>query len=134
MTFLALSGVLGLVSGGVVLLLRDFMLARYNISELARVYGGQVINMTALLLPFQAIACTIIVGILRGGGDTRYAAVMDVVFMWTVSIPLGFFTGLYLKWPVWAVFLILRSDEIIKVFVTLPRVFRGNWITDLTIK
>jgi putative MATE family efflux protein len=133
-TFLVLSGALGLVSGGVVLLLKDFMLSMYSISELAHCYGGQVITIIAGITFFQSVNCTAIVGILRGGGATRFALVVDAIFLWLVSIPLGFFTGLYLGWPVWAVYIILRFDEVLKVLACLPKIFRGNWINDITVR
>lgn len=133
-TFLVLSAALGLASGGVVMVIKDLMLSMYSISDLARLYGDQVITIIAGITVFQSVNCTAIIGILRGGGSTRFALIVDAVFLWFVCIPLGFFTGLYLQWPVWAVYLILRIDEVLKVVACLPKIFRGNWINDLTVR
>jgi putative MATE family efflux protein len=133
-TFTILSAALGLASGGVVLLSRDFMLSLYNISDLARQYGWQIISLLALITFFQSIACTILIGVLRGGGDSRFVLLVDIVFLWLVCIPAGFFVGLYLHWPVFAVYLVIKSDEIIKVAVCVPRMLKGNWVRDLTLR
>ena len=34
-------------------------------------------------------------GVLRGGGDTKFLMVADILFLWIVSIPLGALAGLY---------------------------------------
>ncbi len=132
-TFIALSVLFGLLAGGLVLLLKGPMLSLYNISDLAKSYASDIMTVYALIAVFASMACTMLIGVLRGGGDTRFVLFMDVVFMWFICIPLGFYTGLYLHWPVWAVYSILKSDEILKVVFTLIRVARGKWINDVTI-
>lgn len=131
-TFVVISFILGLISCGFVLLLKNPMISLYNISPLARTYANQIMTALSIVVIFISINCTVIVGILRGGGDTRFAFLIDVIFMWFISIPLGFFTGLHLGWPVWAVYIILKSDEALKVIASLIRVFASNWINDIT--
>lgn len=132
-TLLVLSFLLGLVSCGIVLILKNPMLSFYNISPLAKIYANQIMTIHSVVVIFIALAATNLMGVLRGGGDTRYVLLMDVIFMWCVSIPMGFFTGLYLHWPVWAVYIVIKSDEVLKVFCSLIRVYKGNWINDITI-
>lgn len=133
-TLMAVSFLMGLVSSAAVLLVKGPLLSFYNISPLAKTYADQIMTILAVVVVFMAMAGTAIVGVLRGGGDTRFALFNDVVFMWCISIPLGFFTGLYLHWPVWAVYMIIKSDEVLKVISSLIRIGRGNWINDITIK
>lgn len=133
-TILALSFLFGLISSGLVLLLKNPMISLYNISPLARTYANQIMIIFSVLVVFNSVNCTTLVGILRGGGDTRFVLVVDVVFMWIISIPLGFLTGLFLGWPVWAVYIVLKSDEVLKVIASVIRVLNGNWINDVTTK
>lgn len=133
-TLMTVSFLLGLVSCVVMLLVKKPMLTLYNVSDLAKTYADQIVTIYASLVVFVSLAATAIVGVLRGGGDTRFALVMDILFMWCFCIPLGFFTGLYLGWPVWAVYTVLKSDEIFKGVLSIIRIARGNWINDLTIR
>ena len=74
-----------------------------------------------------------VVGIFRGGGDTKTAMLVDVVFLWTVAIPLGAFTGLVLHWAPPLVYIMLRSDELFKNIMSLIRLRSGKWIMDITV-
>jgi Na+-driven multidrug efflux pump len=73
-----------------------------------------------------------LIGVLRGGGDTRFVLLMDIIFMWTVSIPLGFVAGLALALPVPIVYAIIKGDEFFKTFFSVIRILRGKWINDIT--
>lgn len=131
-TLIVLSGGLGLVSTVFVLLLKGPMLMLYNISDTARVYADQIMTIYAFIVVFIAIACTLIIGVLRGGGDTRFALLIDAFFLWCVGVPLGFFAAFVLHWPVWAVYIVIKSDEILKTIFSLLRVASGRWINDVT--
>ncbi|MBN2899278.1 MAG: MATE family efflux transporter [Clostridia bacterium] len=71
---------------------------------------------------------TMIVGILRGGGDTTYCMFLDLLSVWLVGVPLGFISVLWWQWPVHMVIAAVYFEEFIKVFVTLPRFFSRKWI------
>lgn len=131
-TITAMSFILGIFSCGGVLLLREPMLSLYNVSDLTRLYARQITTIYAFVIIFASVACVTLIGVLRGAGDTRFVMAADLVFLWLVSIPFGFFTGLYLGWPVWAVYIMLKLDEFLKVIMTLTRIARGKWINDVT--
>ena len=73
-------------------------------------------------------ASGIITGNTIGAGDTRFLMVADILFLWLVSVPLGWVGGLVLHWPAWAAMLCLRADYIIKSFWCLSRLKSGKWI------
>lgn len=129
---LIVSALMGLLGGTAILIIRQPIIAFYEISDLARMYAGQLTLAVAGLVVFQSIALVSMMGTLRGGGDTRFVMVMDVIFVWLVAVPLGFITGLVLKWPVALVYIVLKSEDIFKTMVVLRRVPRGKWIRDVT--
>ena len=67
-------------------------------------------------------------GTLRGGGDTKFLMVADIIFLWVFSIPLGALTGLVLKWPGFWVYIMLKIDQFIKCIVCVARLRSGKWI------
>lgn len=131
-TFMVLSLGLGLVSMCVVLLLKGPMLWLYNISDLAKHYADQIMTIFAFVVIFVAMAATSLIGVLRGGGDTRFVLLMDVIFLWCMSIPLGFLVGLKLGWAVPLVYIVIKSDEVFKSLIALVRIKQGRWINDVT--
>ncbi len=123
---------LGMGTTIVVLLLRGPILCLYNMSAQTMTYAYQIMGVVAAMSTFQAISMVAIVGILRGGGDSRYAAIADVVPLWLVAIPLGYLAGHVWGWAVPAVYAALRCDVVLKASITLPRLLKGGWVKDVT--
>ena len=87
---------------------------------------------TALVSVFKSISSNVMMGVLRGGGDNRFVFISEMIFMWLVSIPLGFLGAFVFKLPVFIVFLIIKSDEILKAIAGIFRVRSEKWIVDVT--
>lgn len=83
---------------------------------------------SALVVPFQNISSTLGKGVLRGGGDTQFLMVADVIFQWVASIPLGYLAGLVLNLSPFAVLLIVRIDYVIKGIWFIQRLTTDKWI------
>jgi Na+-driven multidrug efflux pump len=73
----------------------------------------------------------IFIGMLRSGGDTRYALIVEMLTMWGVGVPLAFFGAFVLHLPVYWVYMIILMDELTKFIIGLVRVFSGKWIHNL---
>lgn len=52
-------------------------------------------------------------GVLRGGGDTKFLMIADVLFLWVASIPLGYLSGLVWMLSPFFVYICLRIDYIL---------------------
>ena len=74
--------------------------------------------------------CTIS-GVLRGAGDTRFAAVTDVGCIWAM-VPLGAAAAFWLGAPPVLVLAVLKCDMPLKAFFCLRRIAGGNWIRNVT--
>ncbi len=72
-------------------------------------------------------------GILRAGGDARFVMVNDIIFLWTLEVPLGFFTGLVWHWPVPIVYCILNLEQFIKLFTSGARLHGNKWMKQVTV-
>ena len=79
-----------------------------------------------------AVNTTLIAGVFRSGGDSRFGLVCDLIDMWIYAVPLGFFAAFVLKLPVLWVYFLLCTDE----FVKWPWVFRRyhskKWLQNIT--
>ena len=131
-TLVFLSLGVGVAAGALIFVLRPFVVGLYNISPLTQSYTMDIMAITSVLVFFQSISMITMIGVLRGGGDGRFVLLMDLLFMWILAIPLGFCAGLVWGLPVPLVFLLLKCDEMIKSVFSILRIFRGNWIRDLT--
>ena len=126
------AGGFGLVAAGLMLLLRGPVIGLYNIPEATKILTRQIMAVFSLITVFRSVEFVGLIGVLRGGGDNRFVLFCDVFFLWAVAIPLGAVTGLWLKLPAPLVCFVLQCDVLIKLLVTLPRIWGGRWVRDVT--
>ena len=100
----------------------------------------EVIYMASILLLlraaiycFDAFNMVSVVGVFRSGGDTVFALLMDVGFMYTIALPLGWLAVLVWHLPFWAVYLCILTEPILKSVAGLIRLLSDKWLKDLTI-
>lgn len=129
-----LSILFGVGGCGVILLLRPLVLrfAAASLSQAALDHLAFMLTMTSVQVMLIAVNCTFVIGILRGGGDTRFGLFVDTAFLWGVSILLGAVAAFVLHWPAQAVFAILLLDELIKTPVLIWRYKSGVWLRNIT--
>ncbi len=123
---------LGVFSAIVILLLRNVMVDFYNVEEATKILAKEMLAVASVIVIFIAYGGTSIVGLLRGGGDTKYSLFVEVVSLWGFSVPLGYIAGIWLQLPVVAVFAIFKSDEIVKVILCYIRLRKNKWMNEVT--
>ncbi len=133
-TLVALSFGLGALNCLFILCVRPLFLAMYLVSPAVHEAAYGMIGVLALLQLTMGVELTCVVGVLRGGGDTRMGFLLDCGTLWLTSIPLGFFTGLVLHWPVPAVYACLKIDSPVKVLLSLIRIKGGHWVRNVTVQ
>jgi len=84
------------------------------------------------ILMIKIIDCVTIIGVLRSGGDTIAAAMIDLLTLWLVAVPLVYLSGLTWMLPVTAVFVCANLDELIKCPASLIRIKKGFWLKNLS--
>lgn len=131
-TMLILSVIIGAVSSAFILSIRGPFLSIYSVDALTKSYSSSIMAVYAISTFFACINYTIIIGVLRGGGDTRFAMFTDLMTMWFIGLPLGFTAGLILKLPIPFVFLLMTMDEPVKAVVGFIRFKSGKWLKNVT--
>jgi Na+-driven multidrug efflux pump len=77
---------------------------------------------------FQSANSILTKGVLRGGGDTRFLMVADIIFLWVASVPLGALAGLVWHLPAFWIYALLKIDQIIKAIWCIYRLKSRKWI------
>ena len=70
-------------------------------------------------------------GIIRSGGRTKYIMIIDLLGTWLVGVPLGLFTGLYLKLPIVWVYFILSQEELVRYIITVFMFRSRKWMNTI---
>ena len=127
-TFLSMSCVIGVIAMIIVHIAGVWSIGLYEITEDTVSVAVSMVSASAILVFFQAVQSALSKGILRGGGDTKFLMVADVIFQWCASIPLGYLAGIVLGWTPFWVLIMLRIDYVIKSVWLVFRLTGDKWI------
>ncbi len=130
--FLKLSVISGIVIGIILALSTPTILSFFNVSEEVYQSTLKILYIISATIFIKLISAVIIVGILRGGGDTRYALKIETLTMWGVGVPLVFLGSFILKLPVETVVLMVVLEEITKATLSVRRLKTGDWMRQVT--
>lgn len=127
-TFLSLSVIIGIVAGGIILALCPLIMSGFELTEETRMIANQLMYAIAIMVVFQSMQSVLTKGVLRGGGDTQFLMVADILFLWLASIPLGYLAGLVFHLPAFWIYVALKADWMIKSVWCTIRLIKGNWM------
>jgi len=105
----------------------------FKLSDTAASISTMMLVMIFLVSPLRAFNCTNIVGVLRGGGDVRMAALLDLLPLWLFALPLTVAAGLIFRLDIFWVYLATHMENFPKCIWGILRVRSGKWIHDVTL-
>ncbi|SKC46052.1 MATE family efflux transporter [Maledivibacter halophilus] len=107
------------------------ILSIYNVSH--EVYDNALFMLliTAFILPVRFMNVLLIVGILRGGGDTSYILKIELGTMWLIGVPLCLIGAFFMKIPVYQVYFLVTLEEVVKCLISIKRYKSQKWIKNL---
>ncbi len=115
----------------VFVIIRPLVLIPYNITPEIYSEALRILFMTAIIMNVKALTFFFIVGVFRNGGDTRSAAIIDIISMWLVGVPLAIISGLVFKLPLVVIYICMMGEEMIKLMLLIPRFVSRKWIKSL---
>lgn len=127
-TFLGMGVAIGILAGGLIMLISGPVISCYNINEETRRIAEQLMLAVGVIVIFQSANSILTKGVLRGGGDTKFLMLADILFLWIASIPLGALAGLCWHLPAFWIYAFLKVDQIIKAIWCVFRLWSRKWI------
>ena len=70
-------------------------------------------------------------GIIRSGGRTKYIMIIDILGTWLIGVPLGLFTGLYLKLSIVWTYFILSQEEVVRLIISFYMFRSRKWMNTI---
>lgn len=131
-TFKWLSVIIGVLVSVFILLLRDVAVNFYNVSPEAKELAHSMMLVASVIGFFVSISAVSIVGILRGGGDTKFSLNAEMFALWCVAVPFAYFTAFVLHWPPVLVYAVMKIDEPVKDLFVWIRMHGTKWLRDVT--
>ena len=132
-----------LVSAGIALIALVLIPILFEpiVFPLFKLYGHSAHIAVALAVtafaatPLHSCAITAITGILRAGGDTGWAAALDLLPQWLVGIPLTALFALLIDGGshYWLIAIAIQADSLVKLPLSFLRCNNEAWIHDVTL-
>ncbi len=133
-TMALLAACIGAVCSVIILVAGPFIISHYNITDETKEIAWGFMSAVAVFSVFLYEAGVLTKGVLRGGGDTRFLMIADVLFLWVLCVPLGYLAAHVWHWPPFFLFMALRVDHIMKIVLCLPRLLSGKWMKKIKVK
>ena len=129
--FVVIALLVGLGAALGIALLRQPILEYYHVSGEAKELAWKLMKVIPVFVVVQSVNGVLTKGVLRAGGDTQFLMVADILFLWTVSIPLGLLGAFVLHWPGVVVYEVMKIDQLLKCGWCLCRLRSGKWRKNL---
>ena len=120
----------GLIFGGLLilnipLLMKIFSVEAHLIPDMTKIF-----TIMGVLMALKSFNVLIVIGVLRSGGDTKYALGLELGCMWLVSLPLTFIAAVNGA-PIYVLVLLTYTEEVVKFIFGIPRALSKKWAANL---
>ena len=107
----------------------------FKLSEEGQMYTKLIIIVFGATMAVDLYNGLQIAGILRAGGDTKFAMIAEMSCVWLIAIPLAFISALVWHLPVHLALLVTRIEMFVRAAIVTKRYASRKWmntvITDL---
>ena len=103
-----------------------------RITPQAKYYLQNMLLIETYYVFGAAVNTTLIAGVFRAGGDSRFGMICDTIDMWCYALPVGVISAFVLHLPVMWVYFLLCTDEFVKWPWVLKNYFSGRWAKNIT--
>lgn len=122
----------GITGGIIIFILRPVFMNMADLSEGAKACLSIMLFINMYYVIGQAMNTTVICGIFRSGGDSRWGFICDFIDMWIFSVPLGFLAAFVLELPPMWVYFLICLDEFVKMPFVYRRYKSYKWLQNIT--
>ena len=101
------------------------------LTEETRQLADKFILILCAAMVIRSIPLTLVVGVLRAGGDVKFCLYQDMITQWFIGIPLAAFAAIYLGFSPHWVYGLFLFEEVVKCFSAIYRLRSKKWIRNL---
>jgi len=100
----------------------------FNLTPEGSDYMFKIILVFAITMPLDIYNGMMITGVLRAGGDTRFAMLAECGSIWLLAVPLAFLSALVWHLPIHLALLMTRIEVLAKFYILTKRYLSDKWM------
>lgn len=129
--FIVIQFMLTMVMAFIFFFLRSYIVTWFVVSDATALDIQKCLLVFIIYLPFRMFNLVNITGILRSGGDTTAALLLDITGVWCVGIPLAFLGGMIFKLTIYYVYAMVTFEEAYKFVIGFRRYKQKKWLRNI---
>lgn len=129
--FAILGIIFGVLMGILIAISAPLIVKLFKINEHTAKITIMILYIKSVSLIFKFFNTVLFVGILRSGGDTKFALILEISAVWGIGVTLAFFCSMVLKMPVQLVVIFVSLEEVFKTIVGTRRMKSNKWIREV---
>lgn len=122
------SMLVGVVIGAITVLTAGPLSGVFNLTEAGKMYTKYILIVLGSTMFADLFNGLQIAGILRAGGDTKFAMLSESMCVWFIAVPLAFIASLVWHLPVHLALLVTRTEMFIRAAILGKRYMSKKWM------
>lgn len=132
-TLSVLALIVGIILAVLLFVLKNPLLHIYSgLEPDALVLADRLIILMCFVMVGMSYQMPVSAGIMRGAGDVKFMAKMNLICIWCIVMPLSFMAAFWWKLPVVLVVLCIQSDQVFKCIPVFAHFKKHQWIQSRT--
>lgn len=128
--FAGLITLAGIILGGLLIASTPILLKVFSVSPSLQSHIIKIFIIMGIMMGLKTLNTFIIIGVLRSGGDAKYALFLEMGCMWLVSLPITFFAASK-GVPIYLLVGLTYTEEIAKFIFGVPRALSKKWANNI---
>lgn len=124
---------IGLLSAFIIIIVYYMIYGNFELEKSTKLILTYSMWVMVIGAPIKAFNGAAIVGILRAGGDAKFAFLLETFTLWCLGVPLAFLGAFVWKQPLPVVYALTLSDEVVKSVIAYFRIHSKKWIRNVTL-
>lgn len=117
--------VLGVMA--IIVLTAKWNVSLFGLPPEVSISATNLVKIYGIFSFFKCFNLLMIVGVLRGGGDTHYAMRVELAAVWLIGVPFAFIGATVLKWPIEWTVTAMMMEEVVKSVFCFYRFLSNKW-------
>lgn len=122
----------GAIGGVIILASMPVILSFADLTATGKGYLRTMLFINSYYVMGAAVNTTLIAGVFRAGGDSRWGFICDTVDMWAYGVPLAFLAAAVLRLPAMWVYFLMCTDEFVKWPWVIAHYRSKKWLHNIT--
>ncbi len=122
----------GLVMGAITSVslhfIMPYVMSYYHVADETILLAKQMSYSASIIVLFSCYYTIVGEGVLKAGGNTKRLLKIDLLCSWLFAIPFGALCAFVFHLPAYVLYVILRSNNILKTFWSLKKLKDRDWI------